>query len=639
MIIYSATRGQFNNDVLSNQIEQRIIDAFASRAGRRAPKAEITAWRNSMQYMNNVLLQTDVPDDAGVAIEYGIPLTAKRVDFILTGQDAKARDVAVIVELKQWSEVEATDKDAVVKTFVGGGHREQPHPSYQAWTYAALIQDFNETVQEDNIQLAPCAYLHNCDDASALQSSFYADHLDRAPAFARADVVALRDFITRHIRRGDQNKLLYRIDHGRLKPSKSLIDHLSGLLRGNRVFQLIDDQKLVYETALDLVKQSRLGQKQVLIVAGGPGTGKSVVAVNLLVAATEKEWLAHYVTRNAAPREVFASRLTGTMKKTHIHNLFKSSGSYIDAPANGMDVLIVDEAHRLNAKSGLYQNLGESQIKELIEAARTTVFFIDEDQRVTLKDVGSQSEIRRWAKHCGAHITEMTLASQFRCNGSDGYLAWLDHTLQIRETANPTLDGIPYDFQVFDDPHALFAAIERHNQASGKARLVAGYCWPWKGKKDKTIRDIVFPEHDFAMRWNLSDDGPLWLIKPDSINEVGCIHTCQGLELDYVGVIIGPDLVVRDGQVVTDATQRASQDRSVHGFKGLLKSQPEKALAEADAIIKNTYRTLMTRGMKGCYLYCTDAETAAYFRQRISASLADEPLRQVAEPRAPYNLD
>jgi uncharacterized protein len=567
-----------------------------------------------------VLVSGNVPEDAGVAIEYGIPLTAKRVDFILTGQDESDRDVALIVELKQWSEVECTDKDAIVRTVVGGAKREVLHPSYQAWTYAALIRDYNETVQDDAIELVPCAYLHNCVSGDVLNADFYAEHTRIAPAFVRADVWRLQDFIGRHIRRGDRNRLLYRIDGGRLKPSKGLVDHLVSLLQGNREFQLIDEQKMVYETALDLANRARVGRKQVLIVEGGPGTGKSVVAINLLVETTRRQLLAQYVTRNAAPREVFQSKLTGTFKKTQITNLFKSSGAYVDAPANGMDVLIVDEAHRLNQKSGLFQNLGENQIKEIIQAARTSVFFIDEDQRVTLKDIGEKAEIRRWARQCGAEVHDMELASQFRCNGSDGYLAWLDNTLQIAEMANQTLEGIDYDFRVCDDPNELRELIVERNRTANKARLVAGYCWDWRGKKDSSIHDVVIPEHGFAMRWNLDDDGPLWVLKPNSVNEVGCIHTCQGLELDYVGVIIGPDLVVRDGVVVTDALKRSKQDRSVHGYRKMLKEDPDGARALADRIIKNTYRTLMTRGIKGCYLYCTDEETALYFRNRLGAN-------------------
>jgi hypothetical protein len=304
-----------------------------------------------------------------------------------------------------------------------------------------------------------------------------------------------------------------------------------------------------------------------------------------------------------------------------------------------MDVLIVDEAHRLNEKSGFYGNQGDNQIKEIIRVTRCSVFFLDQDQRVTLKDIGDRDEIRRWAAEAGANLTELKLESQFRCNGSDGYLAWVNNTLQVEETANPTLAGIRYDFRVFDSPNDLRSHIVELNRESNKARMVAGYCWDWKGKRNPDIEDVTIPEHDFSMRWNLDTDSSLWIIAPDSVSEIGCIHTCQGLELDYVGVVIGPDLVVRDGQVVTDAGKRSSQDRSIRGYKSMLKEEPETAKSLADRIIKNTYRTLMTRGQKGCYIYCVDGETNEYFKlfveydaddgdARVSWSEAAEPSRR-----------
>lgn len=643
MIVYSATRAAFTADVYANAIEAKVLAAFNERLGQSTSRREVESWKHSMQYVNNVLVSSEIPDDAGVAIEYRIPLTSKRVDFILTGLDADEVETAVIIELKQWSTVEATEKDAIVMTAIGGASRETVHPSYQAWTYAALIRDFNEAVRDDSIALRPCAYLHNCESAEAVGSSVYDAHTKRAPVFVRPEVERLGEFLRRYVRYGDRSRILYRIDEGRLKPSKGLVDHLLSLLKGNREFELVDDQKLAYEAVLERVEKARTGPKQVVIVEGGPGTGKSVLAVNLLVECTRRELLAHYVTRNAAPRDVYQSKLTGTFTKTHVSNLFKGSGAYTQAPADGMDALIVDEAHRLNEKSGLFRNLGENQIKEIVNAARLSVFFVDEDQRVTLNDIGEKAGIRRWAESLGAEVHEMSLASQFRCNGSEGYLAWVDNALQIVETANETLEDIDYDFRVCDDPNELYALIVDRNASANRARLVAGYCWDWKGKKDPRIRDVVIPEHDFAMRWNLDSDGFLWILQSHSVEEIGCIHTCQGLELDYVGVIIGPDLVVRDGQIVTDAAKRSSQDHSIRGYKKMLKQDPERARSLADRIIRNTYRTLLTRGQKGCYVFCVDEETNEYFRQLARAgSLAgrgEAGYAKVAEEAGGYRTD
>ena len=620
MLVYTSTKLGFGEDVTSNTIETIILDAFWRTLGHSTSPSEIESWRISMLYMNNVLSDKAIPDDAGVSIEYKVPLTNKRIDFILTGKNENKKDTAIIVELKQWTDVEITEKDGLVSTFLGRGIREVSHPSYQAWTYAALLEDFNETVQQDEIILKPCVYLHNCVSDAVINHSFYTEHTSKAPAFLKKDSKKLGDFIKKYVKYGDADNIMYRIDHGKIKPSQNLADKLQSLLQGNQEFLMIDDQKIVYETALSLTKKSTASNKHVLIVEGGPGTGKSVVAINLLVALTNMEKTAQYVTKNAAPRTVYESKLTGTFTKSRISNMFKGSGAYIEAEPNVFDALIVDEAHRLNEKSGMFQNLGENQIKEIIDAAKCTIFFLDEDQRVTFKDIGDKNALKSWASNAGATVQELTLQSQFRCNGSDGYLAWVDNALQIRETANDTLEGINYDVRVFDSPTRLRDAIYEKNKANNKARLVAGYCWDWVSKRDNAAAnyDISFPEHNFAMKWNLADHGSLWIVKPESVSEVGCIHTCQGLEIDYVGVIIGPDFVVRDGHVVTDASKRARSDSSVKGYKTQFRENPESAKAKADLIIKNTYRTLMTRGAKGCYLYCTDAETNAWFTQQIA---------------------
>jgi DUF2075 family protein len=564
--------------------------------------------------MNTVLSDTELPGDLGVSIECQIPQTAKRIDFIITGKDEEHLPHVVIIELKQWQSAELTAKDGIVRTALGKGLHETSHPSYQAWSYATLLQDFSETVYTENISLKPCAFLHNYEEDQVIRNPFYQEYLDKAPVFLKKEMNQLRAFIKKYVKHGDDQQLMYRIAEGRIKPSKQLAESLTGMLKGNREFVLIDEQKLVYETAIDMMTRASHADKKVLIVEGGPGTGKSVVAINLLVEATRRELLSQYVTKNAAPRAVYESKLSGTMKKRRFEALFQGSGRFHDCEPNIFDVLIVDEAHRLNAKSGMFQNLGENQVKEIIRAAKTSVFFVDEDQKVTLKDIGSKDEILKWAKQAHAEVKVMQLDSQFRCNGSDGYLAWLDNLLQIRPTANTTLEGIIYDFKVFDNPSEMRDAIYAKNAIANKSRLVSGYCWNWISKNDTKKTDINFPEYGFHMPWNFAQKSYLWSIKPDSVSEVGCIHTCQGLELDYVGIIIGKDLIYRDGQVLVDPASRAKTDTSIKGYKTMLKTDPEKAKELIRSIIKNTYRTLMTRGMKGCYVWCEDEGLREYLR-------------------------
>jgi DUF2075 family protein len=263
---------------------------------------------------------------------------------------------------------------------------------------------------------------------------------------------------------------------------------------------------------------------------------------------------------------------------------------------------------------------------EIINASKFSIFFVDDNQQIHIKDIGSKDYIEELAKSQGAVVNSLKLQSQFRCNGSDAFLSWIDNSIQIRETANIKLAKYDFDFKVFDDPNELRRAIVEKNKENNKSRLVAGYCWDWKSKKNNLVNDIIIPQYNFGMKWNLQNDGSTWIIGETSINEIGCIHTCQGLELDYVGVIIGDDMRfdTSKNKVVTDVLKRSVKDKSILGIKKQLKEDKNRALKIADKIIKNTYRTLMTRGMKGCYIYCCDKELSNHFTSLLESSKVEK---------------
>jgi hypothetical protein len=639
VIVYQSTKAEFLKAAFSHEIEEVILSAFRARTGRSVSRQEVRSWKESLLAMARVLNDDAIPPACGVAVEYGIPQTSKRIDMLLSGRDYADRDNLLIVELKQWESAKRTDMDAVVRTRFARGEADTSHPSYQSWSYAELLRNFNEVVDRDNVPLRPCAYLHNCREGGDLLDDFYADYLGKAPLFLAGDVERskLRSFIARYVPKGDSGDLIHRIEGGRIRPSRGLIESLAGMMRGQSEFVLIDDQKLAYESALAKAREAtRVGRKHVVIVEGGPGTGKSVVAVNLLAELINAKANARYVSKNRAPRQVIEVTLAKVLRKSVISSLFVGSGSFVDATQNEFDALIVDEAHRLTEKSGLYGNLGDHQVSEIIRAARCSVFFIDDDQRVTWKDVGRGEDIEARARSAGAEVTRLVLASQFRCSGSNGYLAWLDNSLGIRPTANEALDPSDYDFRVLDSPQEVLDLIVDRNIPNNRARMVAGYCWDWNSKRDPEAMDVVIPRHGFAMQWNLASDQGLWIRAPKSVHQIGCIHTCQGLEVDYIGVIIGPDLIVRNGQLQTQPGKRSRQDQSIKGYKQELARDPLAATKKADSIVRNTYRTLMTRGMKGCYVYCTDVETAEYFRSRIASTSEPGAVRKAAELGARY---
>ena len=618
MIVYQEAKKQFLHDVRLDLIEDKIEKKVRERLHKKTASNEFMSWMNSMQYMYKVMEDKSIPDESMIAIEYRIPNSNKRVDFIVSGEDQMGRESAVVIELKQWQKMEKVEsKEAIVKTNLHGRNVETIHPSYQAWSYVSMIEDYNEDVRRYKINLKPCAYLHNyrLKENDDLVDECYEYYIDKAPVFTRGDTDRLSKFISKYIKKGNPD-VLYHIDHGRIVPSKSLQDSLSSMLRGNQEFTLIDDQKVVFERALEIVKKEE--KKKVYIVHGGPGTGKTVLAINMLVAILNMDQNVMYVTKNSAPREVYRKKLTdGKYRKAYIDNLFKGSGSFTEAISDDFDCLIVDEAHRLNEKSGMFQNLGENQVKEIINAAKTSIFFVDDFQMVTTKDIGSTNEIKKWCRYFDAEVYEDTLLSQFRCNGSDSYLSWIDNVLEINLEATDDFD-FDYDIRICDSPEEVRELILEKNKINNKSRMVAGYCWNWikEGKNNSDIHDIQIG--DFGMSWNLGSSST-WAIDPESVNEIGCIHTCQGLEFDYVGVIIGEDLRYDDG-IITDFTKRARTDQSLKGLKGLYKKNKEEALKIADRIIKNTYRTLLTRGQKGCYIYCADKDLQEYLKKRLKKS-------------------
>lgn len=618
MIVYQEAKKQFLHDVRLDLIEDKIEQKVRERLHKKTASNEFMSWMNSMQYMYKVMEDKSIPDESMIAIEYRIPNSNKRVDFIVSGEDQMGRESAVVIELKQWQKMEKVEsKEAIVKTNLHGRNVETIHPSYQAWSYVSMIEDYNEDVRRYKINLKPCAYLHNyrLKENDDLVNECYEYYIDKAPVFTRGDTDRLSKFISKYIKKGNPD-VLYHIDHGRIVSSKSLQDSLSSMLRGNQEFTLIDDQKVVFERALEIVKKEE--KKKVYIVHGGPGTGKTVLAINMLVAILNMDQNVMYVTKNSAPREVYRKKLTdGKYRKAYIDNLFKGSGSFTEAISDDFDCLIVDEAHRLNEKSGMFQNLGENQVKEIINAAKTSIFFVDDFQMVTTKDIGSTNEIKKWCRYFDAEVYEDTLLSQFRCNGSDSYLSWIDNVLEINLEATDDFD-FDYDIRICDSPEEVRELILEKNKINNKSRMVAGYCWNWikEGKNNSDIHDIQIG--DFGMSWNLGSSST-WAIDPESVNEIGCIHTCQGLEFDYVGVIIGEDLRYDDG-IITDFTRRARTDQSLKGLKGLYKKNKEEALKIADRIIKNTYRTLLTRGQKGCYIYCVDKDLQEYLKKRLKKS-------------------
>ena len=620
MIVYNDTKRQFVEDVKYGDIADKILGLIRSKGLNAGQEREFESWHNSMQFMRNIVDDPEIDDEVQIAIEYNIPQTSKRVDFIIIGADNQEHDNLVIVELKQWSKAETVDDDMhyTVRTYVASDNRIVCHPSYQAYSYSRFISNYCQVIKDEEVGVFPCAYLHNYkpEYKSVLSSEIYKDWYTAAPFFirdeARQFAQFVKRFVTKKSRKGD---LLYLIDEGRIKPTKSLQDALSEMVKGTPVFDLLDEQAVCFDMCVKTMMQCQKDRKKrTIVIQGGPGTGKSVLAVNLLMEFINREFNAAYVTKNSAPRHAFLSLLTRNQanRLVDIEHLFRSPYGLSVAYESMYDCLIIDEAHRLVRKMFMDQ-FGKNQVKECINASLLSIFLLDEDQAVTTKDIGSVEEIKKWCDNLGSRMIlneDTKLVSQFRCNGSDAYIQFIDNVLQRTQEIVPVaLSELNYDFRVFDSPVQMREALREKNAVDNKARMVAGYCYDWNVKNGRGPVDILLPD-GFEAKWNLAND-KIWAINPTSFEQVGCIHTAQGLEFDYVGVLIGRDLSYDpvSGVVVTDKSKISTDDRS----SGIRTANDQ----EARRLILNTYKTLLTRGQKGCYVYCEDDNLREYLKKMI----------------------
>ena len=619
MIVYNDSKAQFVSDVINNEIADKILELTRKYGLNAGQEREFISWQNSMQFMRNIVDSKDIDDDVRIAIEYQIPLTSKRVDFIISGSDANNNDNVVIVELKQWSTAEVVDDEMTycVRTYVANAERIVSHPSYQAYAYSRFIYNYAQTVSDENINIVPCAYLHNFapESRSVLANPIYKEWYTSAPFFIKNEVREFSDFVKKYVtKKSSKGDLLKLIDSGRIRPTKALQDSLVSMVKGNKEFMLLDEQAVVYDMCVKTMTQCKKdGKKRTIVIQGGPGTGKSVLAINLLMEFINKSLNASYVTKNSAPRNVFLSLLTNSdaKKQVDIKALFRSPFGLSACKSNFYDCLIVDEAHRLVAKMYGDWN-GENQVKECINASLLTIFMLDEDQAITTNDIGSVAEVKQWCEALGSKLVmpaEAKLVSQFRCNGSDAYIQFIDKLLQrTEETVDVKLSELNFDFRVFDNPNELRDELRKINQVNNKARMVAGYCYDWNVKNNRDEYDIYL-EDGFKAKWNLAGDN-IWAVNPNSFEEVGCIHTSQGLEFDYVGVFVGKDLTYNpETHKVETHKEMISRDDKSSGIRN--KTTSEEL---AHRLLLNTYKTLLTRGQKGCYVYCEDKNLRDYFK-------------------------
>lgn len=621
MRLYSGTTASLIEDTTKNRIATKLADSFFEEFRFHPSPGEVNSWRNSLRAVSQVFQEGDLLRH-GVILEFQLPLTSRRLDCLITGRNDWSRENAVIIELKQWDKCEDSPGRNEVTTWIGGNFRDVLHPSAQVGQYKTYLQDSHTAFDPDSgVQLNACSYLHNYsfNRSDVLLGERFNDLLQKYPLFSADDVDNLIAFVRPNVANGDDGEIVKVIEQSRYKASRKLLEHVKAVIKGNSQYVLLDEQLVVYDRVLcSAMKGFKDKKKTAIIVKGGPGTGKSVIAMNLLGDLSAQGLNTHYVTGSRAFTTTIRE-IVGTRAAQQI----KYFNSYADAAYNDIDVMVCDEAHRIRESSNnrftpRERRSGGPQIEELIKASKTLVFFIDDDQIVRPGEIGSSEYIHAAALKDGCSILHYELEAQFRCAGSDAFLNWINNTLQIKRTANVlwnTSDDT-FDFRICNSPDHLESLIKARVAEGSTGRLTAGFCWPWSNPKtDGTLVDDV-KIGDFVRPWNAKPDAGrlasgipkanVWAYQPAGINQIGCIYTAQGFEFDYVGVIFGTDLAYDAESTVWRADPGRSADpiaRRSHG--NFLR------------YVRNVYRVLLSRGMKGCYVYFMDKATENFFRSRL----------------------
>ena len=599
-----------------NYLHDILIKMYREVFGMNPTESEANAWKYSLKAVANSMHSRRLTD-TGVVVEYRLPYSDRRIDVIIMGEDGK-KENAVIVELKQWEKAYNIGIKEMVQLFPTEIHL---HPSAQARGYADYLRDNVTAFYEEpnQISLYSCSYLHNAKSNSCgdLLDEFYIDVLKESPLFTGDMKDEFEDYIESKVYKGNGEKVLRKFISSKVRPSPKLLEHAAEMIQGNPVFTLIDEQKEAFNIVYSKVKQSNIsGKKTVVIVTGGPGTGKSVIAVQLLASLGKEGYNVVHCTGSTA----FTTTLRAQVGR-RASSLFKYFNSFSGLKENTFDVLIADEAHRIRESSNSYytpkdRKSTKPQIEELIDIAKVGVFLLDRNQNVRPNEIGTPELIERFAKEKNAEIFKIDLRIQFRCSGSSAYIDWLDYVLKIGGQPNLSWRlNNEYEFRIVDSPEELEAMIKEKARQGNTARIVAGFCWKWSDPKpDGTlVHDVSIGS--WSKPWNRKREGSytpqndpyyIWATQKEGLEQVGCIYSAQGFEFDYCGVIFGND-------IVWDEKANNWVGKKENSFDSVVKREKNNF----ERLIINAYKVLLSRGIKGTYVYFLDHATRKHFEDML----------------------
>lgn len=598
-----------------------IAEQMTYRTGRKPSASEYRSWQRSIPALHADLVAAGL-HDVEMLFEYQLPLTSKRADVVLVGQHPQTGGPSyLVVELKQWSHAERfEDSDSLIR-IEQYGQRPVTHPALQVRDYCDYMLGFTTVLADEPHSLAGVAYLHNATDSAV-------EDLYRIPGDVLGSVYTgqrrgeFQDFLKSRFAPGVSGAGY--ADHllsSRIAPSRQLLAVAAEEVQHREMFVLLDEQRVAYHFVLHAVERARRSNtKTAVIVSGGPGSGKSVIALSLLGELSRQGRSVLHATGSRSFTQTL--RKVAGKRAPRVQKMFQYFNSFATSSPNDLDALILDEAHRIRETSAsrwtrAEHRTGKPQVEELLAAARVPVFLLDEFQVVRPGEQGTVEGIEKHAANHGIGVVKIDLDAQFRCGGSEEYVLWVKRLLGLEPGGPIEWIGDPhFDIEVVDSPYEMEAYLATKLEGGYSARIAAGYCWPWSDPRpDGTLVPDVRID-DWSKPWNLKGDrsiggapaAALWATDPAGFDQVGCVYTAQGFEYDYSGVVLGPDLVWRRDRWV--AVRAANKDPD-------FKNRTRVSDADFDRLVRNVYKVLLTRGMRGVSLYSTDRETQAHLRRLV----------------------
>ncbi|WP_445263219.1 DNA/RNA helicase domain-containing protein [Pseudokineococcus sp. 5B2Z-1] len=604
--------------VTSGDVAVELDGELHRHAGHRALSAEARSWRASIPVLVRDLHDAGL-GDVQVLLEYRLPLTSRRIDAVLAGTHPRTgKPSYVAVELKQWSSFAPFEEDQALVT-VPDVHEPRLHPLLQVDGYREYLVDFTKALHEEPDLVRGAAYVHNARAADMAGSPT----LLTSRIFGGDQRDEWLGFLREHLAPAPGKDAAERLSASAARPSRTLLAVAAEEIQQREHLTLLADQQLAYRMVLHEVERASRGRgKTVVVVTGGPGSGKSVVALSLLGELARRG----YRTLHATGSRSFTQTLRKVAGRgsSRTKSLFTYFNSYMQAEPDGLDVLVMDEAHRIRRTSEARWTraelrTGRPQLDELVSAARVPVLLLDENQVVRPGEIGSVEAIREYARAHAVRVVEVDLADQFRCGGSDTYVRWVRDLLGLTDTGPTAWRGTDFDLRVADSPAEMEAFLAERLAEGRSARMTAGFCWSWSDpRRDGTLVPDV-QVGSWARPWNLKGDrrigsapaSALWATEEGGFGQVGCVYTAQGFEYDWNGVILGPDLVWRDGTLRTDRSANKDPD---------FRSRAAVDDVDFDRLVRHVYKVLLTRGMVGTVVYAVDPDLQAALKRFVSGT-------------------